>query len=672
MKHSTDRVLPVAATLALLFVMASVAVAGSTRSFVIDDDGAFGKGELDGTSVYSSGSVRLGASTERVDIAGSPVAWSALRRPDGSVLLGTGNDGKILRVDGKKVSTFAETKQLLVTTLVAGPGGDVFAGTLPDAKIFRVDAAGKAKEFAKLDGAEHIWALLWDAKKNALVAATGPNGKLFRVPLSGKAEVLYDGDAAHLMSLARDKDGALYVGTSNTAQVIRVTEGKPAETVYDFPGTEITALAVQSGELLVAANAFDEGRGGGAADDAKDSKKKDVPAGPKSGDGQIWRVSAAGVADRVFELKKDFFTEVAFDADGAFFAATGKDGKVIRVLADRSFSTWLDLNERQVLAFELSGPAPYVVASDSAALYWVKTAGASKGLWTSEVLDGGARSRFGELTWRASGEVSMETRSGNTEKPDATWSAWSAPLSAAGPVRSPAARYLQIRAKITNPNTALFAVTAYYLRDNQRAVIESLGVEVRGADKDKDGAAPPKASSVYKLTWKVENPDGDPLRYYLRFRSEGQRTLRSILPPQQILTQTTYDWETNSIPDGFYVVELEASDELTNPRELASSTKRSSEPILIDNHAPVIDALAVEGDAVRGRATDSLGPIQKLEYAVNGGPWTVFFPEDDLFDTRTESFRFTVPKIGPDPIVAVRATDAAGNTATREVVSSAR
>lgn len=671
MKHSTDRVLPIVTALTLVFVTASAAFAGSTRSFVIDDDDAFGKGELDGTSVYSSGDLRLGASTERVDIAGSPVAWSALRRPDGSVLLGTGNDGKILRVDGKKVSTFAETKQLLVTTLVAGPGGDVFAGTLPDAKIFRVDAGGKAKEFAKLDGAEHIWALLWDAKKNALVAATGPNGKLFRVPLSGKAEVLYDGDANHLMSLARDKDGALYVGTSNTAQVIRITEGKPSETVYDFPGTEITALAVQNGELLVAANAFDEGRGSTTGDDSKDAKKKEAPAGPKSGDGQIWRLSAAGVADRVFDLKKDFFTEVAFDADGAFFAATGKEGKVFRVLADRSFSTWLDLNERQVLAFDLSGAAPFVVASDSAALYWVKTAGASKGLWTSDVLDGGARCRFGELTWRANGALSMETRSGNTEKPDATWSAWSAALGAPGPVRSPAARYLQVRAKLANSDTTLFAVTAYYLRDNQRAVIESVGVEPRGGDKDKDGGTP-KASSSYKLTWKVENPDGDPLRYYLRFRSEGQKTLRSILPPQQVLTQTTYDWETNSIPDGFYIVEVEASDELTNPRDLASSAKRSSEPILIDNHAPVIDALSVEGDTVRGRATDSLGPIHKLEYAVNGGPWTVFFPEDDLFDTRTESFRFAVPKMGSDPIVAVRATDAAGNTATREIVSSAR
>lgn len=660
---------------ALALVLAGAALlptarAGSTRLFELDDEGAFGKGELDGASVYSDGTVRLGASKDRVELPGVPVAWSALRQKDGSVLIGTGNDGKLLRVTGDKVSTFAETKQLLVSALAAGPGGAVYAGTLPEGRIFRIDAAGKASEFARLDGTKHIWGLLWDAKRNALIAATGPEGKLLAIDGKGKVTVLFDADAAHLMSVARDENGDLYVGTGTDALVYRVGAGKAAALVHDFPGTEITALAVRSGELLVAANAFDEPRSTG---DDKDSKKKDAPPAPKSGDGQLWRLSAAGVAELLLEQKKDFLTEVAFGDGGTAFAATGKEGKVLRVLPDLSVSTWLDLTERQVLAFDLSGASPFVVTSDGAAFYWVRTGSASKGLWTSAALDAGTHARFGELTWRASGPVTFETRSGNTEKPGDTWSAWSEAVSKPGPVRSPRGRYLQIRAKLGAADAVLYAVGAYYLRDNQRARVESVTAEPQGRDKDKDNAAPPKASSVYKLSWRVDNPDGDALRYRVRFQREGERRFRELLEPHQVWTQTNVDWETNSIPDGFYVVEVEASDELSNPDGLTQKNARRSEPILIDNHAPAIESLSASGRVVRGVVTDSLGPIRRLEFAVNGGPWTVLFPEDDLFDTAREAFAFRVPDgAGQDPIVAVRAQDAAGNLTTREITLPAK
>ena len=76
-----------------------------------------------------------------------------------------------------------------------------------------------------------------------------------------------------------------------------------------------------------------------------------------------------------------------------------------------------------------------------------------------------------------------------------------------------------------------------------------------------------------------------------------------------------------------------------------------------------------EGNKVVGRAVDNLGPISKIEYAVDGGPWRVAFPVDDLFDTRAEAFAIPIDGGNKDHIVAVRVSDAAGNVSVDETTT---
>src|SRR5690606_11071000 len=153
-----------------------------------------------------------------------------------------------------------------------------------------------------------------------------------------------------------------------------------------------------------------------------------------------------------------------------------------------------------------------------------------------------------------------------------------------------------------------------------------------------DGKAErPRPSAEYKLSWKAENPDGDQLRYRLRFRAEHQPRFRAMHPDTEVITDPNFTWDTSGIPDGFYVVEVEASDELANPEGLTLRTTARSEPIRIDNHPPSVTARA-EGKKVVGTARDSLGPIARLEYALNGREFRVFFPVDHLLDTAEERF----------------------------------
>ena len=58
------------------------------------------------------------------------------------------------------------------------------------------------------------------------------------------------------MALARGDDGALYLGTSDRALLVRLRGAGRAEVLYDFEGSEVTALALRGKRLAVVSNQF--------------------------------------------------------------------------------------------------------------------------------------------------------------------------------------------------------------------------------------------------------------------------------------------------------------------------------------------------------------------------------------------------------------------------------
>lgn len=646
----------------------------STERFVLDDAEALAAGELIRTAVHSDGRVTLGVELRRLPMPDEvPLVYASATAPDGTVFLGTGNDGRIYRLRDEAIELHAETGQLMVSSLAVGSGGTLYAGTLPEGRIYRVAADGAVSEIARPDGVEHVWDLVWDARRNTLFAATGPDGKVFAIDPQGNASLYWESGASHVMSLALDADGTLYAGTSDDAIVVRLEGPGRAAVVHDFPGNEITALDVHDGVLAVGANEFPNPPNVTSAH----SKQRSATAGraprPRAGKGRLFRVSADGRTERMWADDGAHVTCVQVLADGTLYAGLGAGGRIVRVNPDRSSATWIDIDERQVLDLSMDGDTPFFVTGDGAAVYRVGTERPRSALWQSKVLDGRFTSRFGQLSWHAEGQLSFQTRSGNTETPDATWSDWSSALEQPGPVRSPAARFLQVRARFDrDPNAALRSVTVFFLPQNQRAVLTDVRVEGRTKGATKRMRAErqdhvPDASSLYKLAWSVDNPDGDRLRYRLQYRQVDQTVWRDMLPDDRVLTNDEYSWQTEALADAFYVVRVVASDTLDNPASLALDDTRDSEPLRIDNHAPRLDGLRVARGRLTGRAIDALGPIARLEIAVDGGDWEPIFPIDDLFDTAEERFEHDLSSHGTgEHIVSVRATDASGNAASAE------
>ena len=660
-------------TLAFVGALAfGASVGAGTRSFIIDSADAFAAGELEGTAVYSTGSVRLGASIERFPMGGVPIARS-VAAIGGDVFIGTGTEGMIYRFDGKKATKFANTGELLVSALTVGTDRTLYAGTIPDGRVFKIDPkTAKVTRYATLPDTQFVWALEYDSKRRRVIAATGPNGKVFAIDPLGRATVLYEGNhGSHIMTLARGDRGDLYAGTSDKAVVLRITSANRVDIVHDFPGNEITAIDFRDGKLAVAMNEFGTPPPGPTVGGAPTPPGPSRGRPPRAGKGQLWTVDADGRAKKLLARDDTHFTSVEWSGDGGVYVGTGKGGQILRVEPDASYSIWAKVEERQILGLDLQAKRPVFITGDGAAVYEVEPGAPKKAVWVSEALDTRFRSKWGRLTWRGDGRFALQTRSGNTEEPGDTWSPWSRKLKRQGQIKSPPGRFIQIKATFPSERSAnLRAVELFYLPQNQPVVISNIqGGPPPSKPSTNDKDVSPKPTTLLKLTWLVQNPDGDPLRYRLSFREEGQSVWRPMFTEDEVLTKNQYVWDTNSIPDGYYVVRVEASDEQANPRDVAIRTFGYSEPLRVDNHPPVIESLKWRRGRIRGRVVDALGPVSKIQFSINGGRWQEVFPTDRIFDHPTESFEFELDPELPagSHIVAVRAFDASGNQANREI-----
>ncbi|HYV41324.1 MAG TPA: two-component regulator propeller domain-containing protein, partial [Thermoanaerobaculia bacterium] len=190
--------------------------------------------------------------SRRVDGISEATLFSAVRDPEGNILIGTGNEGKILRVlPAGKVEALATLPEKEVTALAVSPEGVLYAGGSPGGKIYRIEK-GKAAPYYETK-AQYVWALAFAGK--TLYAATGLPGEIHRVSAAGKGERLHATRDPHVRSLYADSKGRLWAGTAGSGLVLRVDPSGAVSTVYDSSKSEITSITGSGdGRVWVAAS----------------------------------------------------------------------------------------------------------------------------------------------------------------------------------------------------------------------------------------------------------------------------------------------------------------------------------------------------------------------------------------------------------------------------------
>ena len=662
----------------VVFFYAVAATAVGTRRFVLDSGDDFEGGDLSAVAVDESGVVRAGFDLGQIPVDVATVIWCALDRGDQSVLLGTGNEGKILELRDGRIRVVAETGAMVVTSMVDTWGGEIVVGALPGGKL-RKFSGGRLTDWVTLPNADDIWQLAFDRKRGVLYAATGPEGKLYRIDRDGHATVEMDVPEPHILSVAVAPDGSVVFGTSDKARLYRTTGAGRATVLYDFERTEVRGVAVaDDGQIYAIANDIKTTSSSVAAHRSSSTKN-----GPESsttklkGKGMLLRIGTDLVPEVLLDDDDEHFTSLALDDRGHPYVGTGVEGRLMTVGEPRRSVIVADTDERQVTALLLTGRLRLVLTSDPAVVHPVRGQGGTNSVWTSKVFDANLRAQFGHLDWESTGPLMLSTRTGNTSEPDDTWSAWSAPLRAPGPITSPKGRFIQVRASwALDGAAALSRVEIPFVTDNQRAVVTRIDADVPSRKKSTSGIVASGGpitehpSPDVNLDWTVDNPDKDTLRFRLYYRMIGTTVWRDLLPADEVLTKSSYKWDTSTLPEGRYRVRVVASDLPANPPDRATSDELVSGVVLVDNTPPRLVDLTVKGRRLRGRAVDGLGPIQRIEVTLAGkNDWVPLRPTDSVFDQASEAFDVDLSGIIPSgrQLLTVRAYDSANNSVVRSV-----
>jgi len=684
----------------LVVLSAGPAGAVVTATWTVETYQQFDAGDASSAFITSVGELRPGWDTKRTALEGDAV-WSSLKLADGSVLLGSDAGGAIYRLQGDSSKRLVSLPgAIAVVSLAQTADGVVWAGAMPGNRLFKIDVAGaKATPGPALKDVETIWSLT--ASGNTVYAGTGPSGKLYAIT-GGNAKEVFDTDDKRITALTVTSDGSVWMGTSERALVFRYDpkDGK-ARAMADFAGNEVSAIAAYRDGVVVAANDLADqpaptGKTPAQVELAekpnapkgqptklpdagtKPGADKDPPPvtdlgrkGARKGKGALFRIGSDGRLDQLHALTQTYFTSIVIAQDAVYAGAADK-GRVYMVDADGSVGTAFDVDERSISQLWLDKNLVGFTTDDATAAYRA-TGRASQARYVSDVLDAKAVSRFGKLAWVSQGKVKLESRSGNTAKPGVGWSEWQSPGqitklgggSEGGKIASPPGRYLQWRVALEDDAARVRRVTGYYVPQNQATVVQDVTVELASKDSLptlKDSAAKPR-SPVLKLKWKVENPDSDDSTYGLEARRDGEANWRPISTGKAPLTATTWDWNTETYPDGWYRVRVTASDAAANSPDRALTSSSSSTMFAIDNSRPAINNLSVTYPKATARASDSISTISEMAFSVDDGPWQLGTTSDGLYDDLTEDLRVDLPTglARGTHTLAMRVADAAGN-----------
>ena len=688
----------------------------------------FAAGDLTNVSITSAGDVRLSAALRKLADTPETYVWSIQPDGQGNVYVGTGDRGTIYKMtaDGK-MSPFFKTGQLEVTALATDGNGNLYAGTVPHGIVYRIGMVdGTGGKFYTAQG-KYVTAL--GASAGLLEIATGGGtGRVYFVPTGLETHLpppTFTSPEAHILSLATDKSGNVFAGSSPDGIVYKITPQGKSSVFYDAADPNISALATDSQGNVYAGTT------------------------PK---GNIYKITPDGTAKLLSDKATSGVLSLRTDANDNLYACAGST--IYRITPDETVQSFTTRDDAQFLSLAADARSGQVYAGTGTvgSVYGLGGGGTGRlaGQFQSVVHDAGLPSRWGTVAWAADTppgtHVSLQTRTGDVPLPDASWSAWSPPYTRAGgeAVTSPPSRFLQYRAAFTRDAGAdsdavpkLRGVTVYYLTRNQPPTVRFTAPT--------DGAALHKAAL---LQWTASDPDNDTLAYDLAYSSDGGKTwtplkkrampsgpnaiaptppaaataplteqdvqakvaltqasldrrypnlspsvrakllaqaavvIRSSLQSQHTalpapvsavsVKETSFSWDTTEVPDGTYQVRVIASDRPSNPSG-ALTAQVISPSFLVANTPPTLTlgAQSLGGDrslTLHGVALTKTAFVKAVQGRADGGDYVAALADDGLFDSTLEPFTLT---LGPLPAgthtVEVQAIDMAGNATTQKV-----
>lgn len=644
--------------------------------------------------------------------APEPEVFAVWADPDGTVFAGTSPRGKVYRISpasakGKegKAEVFFDPQQIYIWSLARAADGSLLIATGTDGKLFRVDAAGKSSLLFDSDDA-HIRTI--EALPNGdVLAGTAGDGLVLRIAPDGKARTLYDADQPEVVALAVGPDGTCYAAlVASEASLVDQARDQAAAAPGGKPaGGPAVTITVEPAD--------GPGQAGGRKSGAE----------PKS---ELVGISPAGVAATLWSFAEDTVFDLLF-ADRRLWVATGLEGKVY-TFAEGRLQLEKDVDDKQVVALLPGNPGPTFATTNAAGLYRVTAETETVGTYTSDPLDAGQLSRFGSFSWRgelpAGGSIRFSFRTGFSAVPDKTWSPWSdwrewreardgreLPLGDLVP-----GKLVQWRVELKagdRVSPRLFGAELSYRQENQAPKItgfsaldpgqilvpanfnptnqvyepahpnrEGIFTTLTSAAEDEAGGG--RTKTLWKLgyqtlRWNGTDPNSDSLVYDVAFQTVGEDggaraagagdSGEKWLPIADELKDEYLSFDSASLPDGLYRFRLRASDRPSNDPDRTLVAERLSDPVVVDHTPPELGKVEKEKDGrLRAAVRDAANPLREALYSVDAKEWQAAVVADGLLDGRSETLLLAVP--AASTLILLRVTDAAHNVTTFDLSAS--
>src|SRR5215212_3013011 len=692
------------------------------------------KGDARGVSISDTGVLMLSPKLTEIFNTQQTYVWSSVVDNQGNVFLGTGHDGRIYLIPAAGSGALLyDAAELDVTALAIGRDGVLFAGTSPDGKVYRIAADGKSEVYFD-PGDKYIWSLAI-MSDGALAVGTGDTGKLYRVRAAGanpESSLLVSTNQTHVISLAVTAQGDLIAGTDSGGLVLRVSPDGKTFALFDTQLREIHALAPAADGSIYALALSDAAATARSpstpavmspqpSEGATPSTSVTITAIDESGaplQGQPGptrsRNDVSNARSAVFRILPDGATDVVWSSTtvtafsiapalqpGSVLIGTADKGRIYSVTNDGRDTLLLQSPEGQISSLLVRNDQVYAASSNQGKLFRFGNDLVSDGTFESPVRDAKLTASWGRIWWRGTGVVEVQTRSGNGERPDATWSDWSAAYRNpdGNQISSPRARFIQWRATVRASNSTgapslVEDVSVAYLPRNVAPEVLSISVlpigiglqqilqvtvdpnvESSGLDPSLFGPVvqvPPRRfyqRGARSFQWQAEDRNSDTLEYAIYYRALNEQTFRLL---KDKLRDNFYTIDGATLADGRYIIRVIASDAPDNPPGQRLTGERLSEAVDIDNTPPVVKVVGQPQTRDSGRVVfavdDATGKVKKADASLDSAAWIPVFPDDGIADNGHEVYTVDFGQLGPgEHTISLRTFDSSGNVGTLSV-----
>ncbi len=566
----------------------------------------------------------------------------AMVRLGNDLIVAPTNEGKLLRVTPTgDVKPFADLDTRMVWAMAAQGGDILVAGNGDKGALLLLAREGSSRRLAEVPEESSFTAIIPDPAGGWLLGTHG-RGLVMRfsgVGAGEKLETLMDTPFEEVRSLAVH-EGDIYIGASNglvhrlasgqlekrevylaeggtgsKGAVIRLDRNRVPETLWQSAQSQVYALAVWKGQLLV-------------------------------GTGNRARIFSLPLAEKDRALNP--------------------------------FEALQDLGTAQAGAFLPSGADLLVMGSNPAELHLLSEAQATEGTLESRILKATALGDWGrsylDAEVPAGTSVELQMRGGSTETPDGTWTPWTPPLRSGERPNLRPSRFAQFKLRLTSTRggatPTVEGVRAHWNNRNLAPVWEGIDVMPPGLTLTRN--APPEDIGIERVPletqklipalsysggerrsfhrgaqaflFRASDPNGDQLSFRIRLLPERGA-------PMELETawkEKFFTFDTLPVPDGKYRLEVTASDAPSQPFNAALTSVWRTPPFLVDHTPPAIADLSAvpEGEGLRIRfvARDETSILKEAMVSADGEHWLRLLPEDRVFDQGEERFDVLVPR----------------------------